>query len=284
MTAVGGIRVVLFDLDDTLFAHREAVEAGIAAHRAALGGRSPRPTAVPRRPRGGTHSRSCTITATSRRARLRRAAPRAGARIRRAVRGEPERCRGRGLVRGVPRRTTRARGRCTPDAARLPRRVERAASRIGIITNGELRSRREDPSASDSTRASSTSSRAERSASRSPIRRSSAGGCADSVCPPPRPATSATGSAPTRSAPRRRPARRLARPPRRRSELAEAVASARHPALAALPALSPVVSPPTRGVARHASRGTSDVRSERPGIGRNPALYIGNKKHVLRGR
>ena len=29
------IRVVLFDLDDTLFAHREAVRAGIAAHLAA---------------------------------------------------------------------------------------------------------------------------------------------------------------------------------------------------------------------------------------------------------
>jgi putative hydrolase of the HAD superfamily len=32
------IRVALFDLDDTLFAHREAVDAGLAAHRAALGG------------------------------------------------------------------------------------------------------------------------------------------------------------------------------------------------------------------------------------------------------
>jgi len=32
------IRVALFDLDDTLFAHREAVERGLAAHRAALGG------------------------------------------------------------------------------------------------------------------------------------------------------------------------------------------------------------------------------------------------------
>jgi putative hydrolase of the HAD superfamily len=32
------IRAVLFDLDDTLFAHRESVEAGIHAHRAALGG------------------------------------------------------------------------------------------------------------------------------------------------------------------------------------------------------------------------------------------------------
>jgi putative hydrolase of the HAD superfamily len=31
------IRVALFDLDDTLFAHREAVERGLAAHRAALG-------------------------------------------------------------------------------------------------------------------------------------------------------------------------------------------------------------------------------------------------------
>jgi len=30
--------VVLFDLDDTLFAHRESVEAGIAAHRSTLGG------------------------------------------------------------------------------------------------------------------------------------------------------------------------------------------------------------------------------------------------------
>lgn len=30
--------VVLFDLDDTLFAHRESVEAGIAAHRSVLGG------------------------------------------------------------------------------------------------------------------------------------------------------------------------------------------------------------------------------------------------------
>ena len=30
--------VVLFDLDDTLFAHRESVEAGIAAHRSRLGG------------------------------------------------------------------------------------------------------------------------------------------------------------------------------------------------------------------------------------------------------
>lgn len=33
-----GIRVALFDLDDTLFAHREAVETGLALHRAALGG------------------------------------------------------------------------------------------------------------------------------------------------------------------------------------------------------------------------------------------------------
>jgi putative hydrolase of the HAD superfamily len=33
-----GIRVALFDLDDTLFAHREAVERGITAHRATLGG------------------------------------------------------------------------------------------------------------------------------------------------------------------------------------------------------------------------------------------------------
>ncbi|MGN6272720.1 MAG: HAD family hydrolase [Protaetiibacter sp.] len=32
------IRAVLFDLDDTLFAHRESVEAGILAHRTALGG------------------------------------------------------------------------------------------------------------------------------------------------------------------------------------------------------------------------------------------------------
>ena len=32
------IEAVLFDLDDTLFAHRESVEAGIHAHRAALGG------------------------------------------------------------------------------------------------------------------------------------------------------------------------------------------------------------------------------------------------------
>ena len=30
--------VVLFDLDDTLFAHRESVESGIAAHRTTLGG------------------------------------------------------------------------------------------------------------------------------------------------------------------------------------------------------------------------------------------------------
>ncbi|TXK18417.1 HAD family hydrolase [Homoserinibacter sp. GY 40078] len=35
---MSGVRVVLFDLDDTLFAHRESVEAGIHAHRAALGG------------------------------------------------------------------------------------------------------------------------------------------------------------------------------------------------------------------------------------------------------
>ena len=33
-----GIRVALFDLDDTLFAHRHAVELGLAAHRDALGG------------------------------------------------------------------------------------------------------------------------------------------------------------------------------------------------------------------------------------------------------
>ncbi len=32
------IRIALFDLDDTLFAHREAVAAGIALHRASLGG------------------------------------------------------------------------------------------------------------------------------------------------------------------------------------------------------------------------------------------------------
>lgn len=32
------IRLALFDLDDTLFAHREAVAAGIALHRASLGG------------------------------------------------------------------------------------------------------------------------------------------------------------------------------------------------------------------------------------------------------
>jgi len=33
-----GIRVALFDLDDTLFAHREAVDRGITLHRASLGG------------------------------------------------------------------------------------------------------------------------------------------------------------------------------------------------------------------------------------------------------
>ena len=33
-----GITVVLFDLDDTLFAHRESVESGIHAHRTRLGG------------------------------------------------------------------------------------------------------------------------------------------------------------------------------------------------------------------------------------------------------
>jgi putative hydrolase of the HAD superfamily len=32
------VSVVLFDLDDTLFAHRHAVAAGVAAHRKALGG------------------------------------------------------------------------------------------------------------------------------------------------------------------------------------------------------------------------------------------------------
>src|SRR3954470_21353597 len=32
------VSVVLFDLDDTLFAHREAVEAGVAAYREVLGG------------------------------------------------------------------------------------------------------------------------------------------------------------------------------------------------------------------------------------------------------
>ncbi len=36
--AGGGIRVALFDLDDTLFAHRRAAERGLADHRAALGG------------------------------------------------------------------------------------------------------------------------------------------------------------------------------------------------------------------------------------------------------
>ncbi|AYF98289.1 HAD family hydrolase [Protaetiibacter intestinalis] len=35
---MSGIRAVLFDLDDTLFAHRESVEAGIHAHRSTLGG------------------------------------------------------------------------------------------------------------------------------------------------------------------------------------------------------------------------------------------------------
>jgi putative hydrolase of the HAD superfamily len=38
VTGATGIRVALFDLDDTLFAHREAVERGLAQHRAALGG------------------------------------------------------------------------------------------------------------------------------------------------------------------------------------------------------------------------------------------------------
>ncbi len=38
MTGGTRIRVVLFDLDDTLFAHRAAVERGITAHRATLGG------------------------------------------------------------------------------------------------------------------------------------------------------------------------------------------------------------------------------------------------------
>jgi putative hydrolase of the HAD superfamily len=38
VSAPGGIRVALFDLDDTLFAHREAVARGITAHRATLGG------------------------------------------------------------------------------------------------------------------------------------------------------------------------------------------------------------------------------------------------------
>jgi len=35
---VTGITVVLFDLDDTLFAHRESVESGIHAHRTTIGG------------------------------------------------------------------------------------------------------------------------------------------------------------------------------------------------------------------------------------------------------
>jgi putative hydrolase of the HAD superfamily len=34
---VGGIRAVLFDLDDTLFAHRDAVESGLLSHVRALG-------------------------------------------------------------------------------------------------------------------------------------------------------------------------------------------------------------------------------------------------------
>ncbi len=38
MTDAPGIRVALFDLDDTLFAHRLAVERGLAAHRSAVGG------------------------------------------------------------------------------------------------------------------------------------------------------------------------------------------------------------------------------------------------------
>jgi len=38
VAAVTGIRVVLFDLDDTLFAHRESVESRIRAHRTTLGG------------------------------------------------------------------------------------------------------------------------------------------------------------------------------------------------------------------------------------------------------
>lgn len=38
MTDPARILVALFDLDDTLFAHREAVERGLAEHRAALGG------------------------------------------------------------------------------------------------------------------------------------------------------------------------------------------------------------------------------------------------------
>jgi putative hydrolase of the HAD superfamily len=38
VTGATGIRVALFDLDDTLFAHRQAVERGLAQHRAALGG------------------------------------------------------------------------------------------------------------------------------------------------------------------------------------------------------------------------------------------------------
>ncbi len=35
---MSAVRVVLFDLDDTLFAHRESVEAGIRSFRTALGG------------------------------------------------------------------------------------------------------------------------------------------------------------------------------------------------------------------------------------------------------
>ena len=38
MLTVRAPLVVMFDLDDTLFAHRESVEAGIAAHRSSLGG------------------------------------------------------------------------------------------------------------------------------------------------------------------------------------------------------------------------------------------------------
>ena len=48
---MAALKVVLFDLDDTLFAHTASVEAGLAAHRGALGG------AIAAAPRGEEFAR-----------------------------------------------------------------------------------------------------------------------------------------------------------------------------------------------------------------------------------
>ena len=119
--------VVLFDLDDTLFAHRESVERGIAAHRSTLGGALAAADRPPSSPAGTRleelHYHRYLTGELDFLGQRRERAPR----LRRAVRAAARRRRRRRLVRRVPR-ALRAAWTLHDDVAR---RASRRCARRG---------------------------------------------------------------------------------------------------------------------------------------------------------